>query len=89
MSPVKKLRYRPHPFAIIFIGYLLSLSGLFTMALTFLTAYANPSYSTTVNINNYGEAHIEFILIPIVLSIVVIGLIKSYRLLFHEVEIKE
>lgn len=83
-----KIRYKSHPFSFIFIGYLLSLCGCITMAVTFFIAYFN-RHHVVVYINNYGEATIEFILIPFVLSIVIVGLIKTYKLLFYEVEVEE
>lgn len=77
-----------HPFTPIFVGYLLSLSGFMVMTITFLIAFLN-GYHVVVHINRYNEATIEFILIPIILIVVIIGLIKTYRLMFYEVEVEE
>lgn len=51
-------------------GLTFMLAILFLMTLTFYTAYFNPSKTVLVEINRYGEANVEFILI-------IIGIILS------------
>lgn len=44
-----------------------------TMAWTFMFAYFGGTYSTTITINNYGEAHIELV---IILAWILLSIIK-------------
>ena len=84
----KRIRHRLHPFALVFVGYMFSLVGVILMYHLFLTAWFTNN-TATIDINRYGEASVEFILIPIVLGIILLGLVRTYRLLFYEVEFVE
>lgn len=44
----------------------------------FLCAYMN-NYSVMVHVNNYGEAHVELILLPMTLLFCFIGLVFTWR----------
>ena len=46
----------------IVLGVALLLAGFLTFYLTFITAYADPSKTVLVTINNYNEANPEFVL---------------------------
>lgn len=83
---MKRVRQLPHPFAIIFIGYMLSLALVLVMTITFFKAYFN-NYQTVVHVNLYGEGLFEFILIPVVLTIIIIGLVKTVYYLRYDVEV--
>lgn len=39
------------------------------MAWTFMTAYASPTFTTMIHINNYGEANVEFIMLMLAIPI--------------------
>ncbi len=46
-----------------FFGDILMLGTFLMLIMVFLSAYLNDDFSTRVNINNYGEAHIEMVLL--------------------------
>ena len=75
-----------HPLGIIFVGYMLSLATTLTTVITFLMAYSNRNKHILISIDSHGEATIEFILIPIVLGVILMGLIKTYKYLRYDVE---
>lgn len=55
------------------IGSVCATSGLIVMYFLFMTAYATENKSTCFNINNYGEATLEFYLIHFQLVAAVLG----------------
>ncbi len=46
-----------------FFGDILMLGTFLMLTWVFISAYLNKNYSTKVNINNYGEAHIEMVVL--------------------------
>jgi len=67
---------------------MLGISWLMTSSIllytTFLMAYFNPDYQVRVLVNNFGEAHLEFILFPICL---VAGFWTIYQMIKSTVNI--
>jgi len=62
----------------IFSGYLISFGLAVNLFYIFLCAYLNDN-QVVININNYGEAKAELILIPITLIFCLIGLFLMYK----------
>jgi len=60
----------------IFVGYGLSLAMAMVLILTFLKAYFG-DYKIMVNINLYGEAVLEFVLICCCLPFIIYGFVLS------------
>ena len=52
---------------IILMGGLLSLMFSFLLYITFLVAFFSPGYKTLVLVNLFGEAWVEFLVIPLCL----------------------
>jgi hypothetical protein len=60
------------------LGYSFGFSYAFVMWATFLVAYFNGG-KVLVSINTYNEAGVEFILIPITIGIMLIGIWRSEK----------
>jgi len=58
------------------IGLLLGVGNTILIYITFLNAYFN-NMKTIVLINEFGEAHLEFVLIPILLALNIISTIYT------------
>ena len=52
--------------AVVILGLLIGISNSIVLYLSFLFAYFN-DYVFSVNINNFGEAQVEFIVLPLAL----------------------
>jgi len=65
---------------LIYIGLFIGLSNTIVLYITFLNAYFN-NYKILVIINQYNEALIEFIALPIMFIFLIIALYKIYKLL--------
>lgn len=64
MSSVEKLKI---------IGCLCATSGMIVMYFIFMAAYMSPNKSTCIDIDNYGEATIEVIMIHLQMILSIIG----------------
>jgi len=62
---------------IISIGIACLISNSVVLFYTFFIAYLN-NYQVLVNINNFGEAHFEFIFIPISIVLGIYSIISLY-----------
>lgn len=58
---------------IILFGYFEATGIFFLMLYTFLCAYLN-NYHVVIDINHYGEAHVEWFMFCIIFDFVLIGL---------------
>lgn len=47
--------------------------------ITFLTAYYMPSKAVVVTVDSFGEAHIEMILLLIVIPLILLGVLFAYE----------
>ena len=65
---------------IAFAGYIISLGLAVDLFYIFLRAYLNGG-SIMINVNEYGEAKMELVLIPIVLLFCIVGLYFSWKCL--------
>jgi len=74
-----KLKIRPYKIIPLAVGMGGTFGCAITMYLTFLHAYFNGSYSTKITINTVGEAHLEFVLIPVCLILSIWGYIFMFK----------
>jgi hypothetical protein len=68
-----------HKYYFALIGYGFALGDFILIYIMFLKAYFHPSQTLMITINASGEADIEFVLIPILLAISIIGFIFLWR----------
>jgi hypothetical protein len=68
---------------IIVIGIACLISNSFILFYTFFIAYLN-NYQVLIHINNFGEAHIEFIFIPISIILGIYSIVTLYTLNLKE-----
>jgi hypothetical protein len=71
-------------FFLMFSGFLFGFSTFLVILYTFLSAYFNSSKKTIVNINYYGEANYEFIMMFVMLGFFVICLIYGVKRILIE-----
>ena len=67
---------------IIVFGYLQSVGMSIVMLMIFFTAYFNKDYRTLVLINYFGEAHIEAVMVSVVIVFIFSGLyilLRNFR----------
>lgn len=57
----------------ILFGYTLSIGFSSIMLITFFKAYFNDTYKVIVDVNYFGEANLEAIVVPIVFAVILIG----------------
>lgn len=76
---MKKLNKKIVVKLVIFSGYLFALGEFMLLYCTFLAAYFNPGKMTLVTVNSFGEADVEFVLIPVTIVFSFIGLYLLVR----------
>lgn len=62
-------------------GYMMTLGMSITLSLTFVTAYFGGTFSTLVRINQFGEAHVELILVCFVTLLGFVGLYSLFKII--------
>ena len=56
------------------------------MAITWIVAFLSPNQEILIEVNRYGEAWIEMIIIPIAVVVAMIGLLKLYNRIMEDDE---
>lgn len=69
---------------IILSGIVFGFVSALVMWITFLTAIFSGHYSVMVQINHYGEAHFEMVLISVVIVVILLAFILYVRDLWKE-----
>ena len=64
---------------IILSGIVFGFAFALVMFITFLTAFFSGHYSVLLQINHYGEAHFEIVLVPMVMAIIALAFILYVR----------
>ena len=63
----------------VFVGYGMTLSLVVVLVYTFYAAYFTSNKSVLVTVNSFGEAHLEAVLLPVVLLFGLFGFYSSYK----------